>query len=109
MKNSGKLENTDQYLNELLKWVNGKINLWQSGLGSNLLSKNNSRNVFAVTVENDGKKKNDFLNSPSKGFYNRGTRNLYSNKKNNKFDVDYNNNRTCDTSGNKYCVYCVGK
>ena len=25
MRSSGKLENTDQYLNELLKWVNGKV------------------------------------------------------------------------------------
>ena len=48
-----KLDNTDQYLNELLKWVNGKVGFWKSFLGSNLLPKHTSGNVCAVTTEKE--------------------------------------------------------
>ena len=115
MRNSGKLENTDQYLNELLKWVNGKISFWQSSLGSNLLPKHNYRNVCAVTAENENvnmnnnERVNDVRNSPIKGFLNRGNGKFNGNSRNrinDRNNLDYNNNRTFDTSGNKNCAYC---
>ena len=115
MRNSGKLENTDQYLDELLKWVNGKISFWQSSLGSNLLPKHNYRNVCAVTAEHENSsmgnnaRVNNFRNSPIKGFLNRGNgkfNGTSNNRPNYKNTSDYNNNRTFETSGNKYCAYC---
>ena len=111
MRNSGKLENTDQYLDELLKWVNGKITFWQSSLGSNLLPKHNYRNVCAVTAEqevssvNNNTRVTNFRNSPVKGFLNRDNGNFNGDQRN-RNNVNYNNNRTFDTSGNKYCSYC---
>ena len=106
MRGSGKLKNTNQYLNELLKWVNAKVAFWQSSLGSNLLPKSSYRSVCAVTAENEwanvnnNAKVNDFRNSSAKGFVNRGNGKFNGNVRN-RNNANYNNNQTFDTSENK--------
>ena len=66
LENKGKLDNTKEYLDELINWVNGRIKVWQSGVGDSLLKGSDKKVVPAFSkseIQSNQKKSNIVLKS----------------------------------------------